>query len=411
MGYISVWTSYSADQVSQEILERYRRNSMEKTRYLSAVAGLPLPLMLLDAQGRIENMNPAAASLFGAPGARGGHFSDPSRREAPPVLRDEIREFLAGEEPAASLEREIKTGKGTRYFEVRFTKLRDSEDAYSGMLAVLTDLTYRRSAEDALRRTQNRYVSLFENMPTAFAYTKVVLDARNRPVDYVLMEVNEAFEHMIGRPAESIIGRHLTEVVPGIDGSRHDWFARLGKVAVTGETAAFDALAESLGRWYSVSAYSPAPGFVTLMMSDISELKWVQESLAHSRDFYLTLFEGFPTLIWRAGPDGSHDYFNASWLEFTGRRLELWPRRGLDRRCPSRRPGSSRRGHSYSAAGPPAVHARVSPASPQRRVSLGARQRTSVHGGRGSVRRAHRLSPGHQRPQAPGAAAGASGHA
>ncbi len=41
-----------------------------------------------------------------------------------------------------------------------------------------------------------------------------------------------------------------------------------------------------------------------------------------SRDFYLTLFENFPAMVWRAGTDGKCDYFNQTWLEFTGRTLE-----------------------------------------------------------------------------------------
>jgi len=39
-------------------------------------------------------------------------------------------------------------------------------------------------------------------------------------------------------------------------------------------------------------------------------------------DFPLSLFERFPTLIWRAGTDTLCSYFNQTWLEFTGRRLE-----------------------------------------------------------------------------------------
>ena len=46
------------------------------------------------------------------------------------------------------------------------------------------------------------------------------------------------------------------------------------------------------------------------------------ESLAKSRDFYLTLFEEFPALIWRAGTDARCDYFNKEWLSFTGRTLD-----------------------------------------------------------------------------------------
>lgn len=39
-------------------------------------------------------------------------------------------------------------------------------------------------------------------------------------------------------------------------------------------------------------------------------------------DFSLTLFERFPTLIWRAGTDALCSYFNQTWLDFTGRSLE-----------------------------------------------------------------------------------------
>lgn len=47
-----------------------------------------------------------------------------------------------------------------------------------------------------------------------------------------------------------------------------------------------------------------------------------KEELESSRDFYLTLFEEFPALIWRSGLDASCNYFNKRWLSFTGRTIE-----------------------------------------------------------------------------------------
>ena len=38
-------------------------------------------------------------------------------------------------------------------------------------------------------------------------------------------------------------------------------------------------------------------------------------------DFPMSLFEHFPTLIWRAGIDTKCHYFNQTWLDFTGRSL------------------------------------------------------------------------------------------
>jgi PAS domain S-box-containing protein len=52
---------------------------------------------------------------------------------------------------------------------------------------------------------------------------------------------------------------------------------------------------------------------------EITERKQAQEKAAQSRDFYLTLLENFPAMIWRANNQGQADYFNQTWLDFTGR--------------------------------------------------------------------------------------------
>lgn len=39
-------------------------------------------------------------------------------------------------------------------------------------------------------------------------------------------------------------------------------------------------------------------------------------------EYYLTLFEEFPALIWRANTNAECDWFNKTWLEFTGRTME-----------------------------------------------------------------------------------------
>ena len=52
------------------------------------------------------------------------------------------------------------------------------------------------------------------------------------------------------------------------------------------------------------------------------ERRWADEVIVKARDFYITILEEFPTLIWRSGRDGRFDYFNKTWLGFTGRSLQ-----------------------------------------------------------------------------------------
>ncbi len=47
-----------------------------------------------------------------------------------------------------------------------------------------------------------------------------------------------------------------------------------------------------------------------------------KDYLKRSRDFYLTLFDEFPAMVWRSKTDKSIDYVNKLWLNFTGRTLE-----------------------------------------------------------------------------------------
>ncbi|MDD2273457.1 MAG: ATP-binding protein [Desulfuromonadaceae bacterium] len=52
------------------------------------------------------------------------------------------------------------------------------------------------------------------------------------------------------------------------------------------------------------------------------ELKKSEDTLTRSRDYHSKLLEIFPSLIWRAGTDARCNYFNQTWLAFTGRTLD-----------------------------------------------------------------------------------------
>ncbi|MDT8441695.1 MAG: chemotaxis protein CheB [Desulfuromonadales bacterium] len=55
---------------------------------------------------------------------------------------------------------------------------------------------------------------------------------------------------------------------------------------------------------------------------EIAERQLAEQQAGASRDYYLQILKTAPALIWRSGLDALCDWFNDTWLEFTGRDLD-----------------------------------------------------------------------------------------
>ena len=123
------------------------------------------------------------------------------------------------------------------------------------------------------------YRRLIENLPDAFAYHQVVTDAEGIPVDYIFLEINDAFEKMTGLKRDEVIGKNVTEVHPDIKDSDYDWIGVYGRVALGGEAVRFEQYFEPAERWYDVSVYSDKPDYFVTVFRDITEKKQVEIEL------------------------------------------------------------------------------------------------------------------------------------
>ena len=116
-------------------------------------------------------------------------------------------------------------------------------------------------------------------MINGFAYHKIVFDKDLKPVDYVFLEVNDAFERLTGLKKEGLIGKRVTRVLPGIEKDPVDWIGIYGKVAITGEPVGFENWSEQLKRWYSVIAYSTSKNRFATVFEDVTERKMAEQAL------------------------------------------------------------------------------------------------------------------------------------
>ncbi len=120
------------------------------------------------------------------------------------------------------------------------------------------------------------YKSLFEKMQEGFAVHEIILDDKNRPVDYLFLDVNPAFEKLTGFKRDSVIGKTVKELLPGID---DQWIHIYGDVAISGKDKLFEAFSEELNKHYRIYAYSPDPQLFAIHFSDITRRVNAEEGL------------------------------------------------------------------------------------------------------------------------------------
>jgi PAS domain S-box-containing protein len=140
-----------------------------------------------------------------------------------------------------------------------------------------THAAKREQAERALVESEARYRSLFANLLNGFAYCRMEYDEASRPIDFVYLDVNTAFERLTG--LTGVVGKRVTDVIPGIRQVSPELFDAYGRVASTGIPETFEFNFKSRDQWLTVSAYSPATGYFVAVFDDITERKRADDSV------------------------------------------------------------------------------------------------------------------------------------
>lgn len=114
----------------------------------------------------------------------------------------------------------------------------------------IADITERKLGEEALRRSEEKYRTLFESIDEGVTTLEVVFDENGRAVDWVYVENNPAFAKLSGL-SDDVIGRRVSDVLPNLEPF---WLETYGRVAATGEPERVEHAVAELDSWYDVHA-------------------------------------------------------------------------------------------------------------------------------------------------------------
>ncbi len=195
--------------------------------------------------------------------------------EEPPVFCPHAMTLSDGMEHELELLEERLGG----YFLVSTTPLLGPDGKMIGTVHVARDISERKRAEEALRRSEEQYRGLFENMLEGFAFCKMVFE-NGEPSDFKYLMVNDAFETLTG--LKNVEGKRVSEVIPGIREADPGLFEIYGRVSLTGKAESLEIFVEALKTWFSISVYSPEREYFVAVFDVITERRQAEMALRQS---------------------------------------------------------------------------------------------------------------------------------
>jgi PAS domain S-box-containing protein len=275
--------------------------------------------------GIVTDWNAGAEHLYGYTsaemvGTSGFCLIPPEQHEEKRLLLEKIRQG----EIVDRVETERITKDGRRIqVSLSLSPILNSVGEIIGVSDIAHDINERKNAEDALRESEEKYRTLFENMLEGFAYGQIIYDEKGFPIDWIYLDVNTAFERLTG--LKNIKGRRVLDVIPTIREATPELFDSYGRVASTGTPDRFEIDFTPLHLWLRVSVFCPKKEFFVVVFEDITEHKRVEIALKESEEklmvhdqFLQRLIETIPNPIFYKDKNGIYTGCNTAFEQYIG---------------------------------------------------------------------------------------------
>ena len=193
--------------------------------------------------------------------------------------------------------------------------LLDENGKPAGAVAAFIDITERVQAEKALQESEVRYRTLFNTMAEGFALQEVLYNDQGQPVDYRFIEVNPAFERIIGLSRKELVGKTILQVMPE---AVSPWIEHYASVIESGASAHFEDFSFLANRYLEMMVNPVRGNTCAAFVIDVTERRRSQEALRQSESRLRRLVDANIIGIVTANIDGELYSVNDAFLRMIG---------------------------------------------------------------------------------------------
>ena len=186
------------------------------------------------------------------------------------------------------------------------------------LLLLLVCLRWERAsrcrAETAQDASEERYGRLFNSIDEGFCIIALIFDESRKPVDYLCLEANPAFERHTG--ISGAAGKRISEIAPGQSAEGIEMFT---KVLLTGEAHRFVNQSKAVDRClegYACRIGGPESATIAVLVRDITERQHAEKALRESQRFLRSSLDALSGHIAVLDESGTILEINEAWQRF-----------------------------------------------------------------------------------------------
>jgi PAS domain S-box-containing protein len=287
---------------NREITKRKKAESelIESKEFLeNIVENIPNTIFIKNADKLIfEMVNKAAEDLFGKT-----DYDFFPKNEAD-FFTQKDREVLENKKLLDIPEETIETKNlGQRILHTKKIPIFNKEGNPQYLLGISEDITELKKAEKARIKSEERYRTLYSSMNEGLAIHEVLYDDNNIPVDYEIIDVNHAYEEILGIKRKEVLEKKASELYGT---GKAPYLEVYSKVAQTGNPDYFETYFEPMDKYFRISVFSPSKGNFATVFEDITDRKKSELKLKVSEERFRMLFELNNAIMLLIEPDSGN---------------------------------------------------------------------------------------------------------
>ncbi len=301
--------------VIQDITERKKAEEISERYRLLSIRARDI-ILFFRTDGQIVDANQAAIETYGykQTDLLQMRIHDLRAPETLSVIEGQLRQ---ANESGLQWETVHQRKDGTR-FPVEVTSVGADIGGERLLVSIIRDITERRENDEIVRQSMKQLALVTDIAPVYIAHC-------DREMRFKF--VNKAYAERFGLKPEDCLGKPISEI---LGETAFKDIVKYIEIVLSGQPVEFEIeiTYPKTGSYFVHCSYAPefddngnVIGWIAAI-TDISERRKMEEAVRESETRFRSMTNNAPMLVWISGTDKFSNYFNQTWLDFTGRTME-----------------------------------------------------------------------------------------